>query len=101
MLLLVTLIWGNSFIAIKHIVQYVTPLELVTVRFVPVALIFAALLLPTRCREIVRLVSEESWRLALLGLTGAVQYKIFMGRGETGEHAGTSSMISAINPEIT
>ena len=68
LLLLVALIWGNSFVAIKHIVQYVSPLELVTVRFVPVALIFAVLLLPTRWREIVLLVREESWRLALLGL---------------------------------
>ena len=40
-LVLVTLIWGNSFIAIKHVVAYVAPLELVAVRFVPVALTFA------------------------------------------------------------
>ena len=72
LLLLVTLIWGNSFVAIKDIVQYVTPLELVTVRFVPVAVIFAIWLLPTRGREVVRLVRAETWRLALLGLIGAV-----------------------------
>jgi drug/metabolite transporter (DMT)-like permease len=74
LLLLVTLIWGNSFVAIKDIVQYVTPLELVTVRFVPVAVIFAIWLLPTRGWEVVRLVRAETWRLALLGLTGAVLY---------------------------
>jgi drug/metabolite transporter (DMT)-like permease len=101
LLLLVTLIWGNSFIAIKHIVQYVTPLELVTVRFVPVALIFAALLLPTRWREMVRLVREESWRLALLGLTGAVLYNTFLGWGETTVPAGTASLIIALNPAFT
>ena len=101
LLLLVTLIWGNSFIAIKHIVQYVTPLELVTVRFVPVALIFAALLLPTRWREILQLVRDESWRLALLGLTGAVFYNIFLGWGETGVSAGTASLIIALNPAFT
>jgi len=101
LLLLVTLIWGNSFIAIKHIVQYVTPLELVTVRFVPVALIFAAVLLPTRWREIVQLVRDESWRLALLGLTGAVLYNIFLGWGETGVPAGTASLIIALNPAFT
>jgi drug/metabolite transporter (DMT)-like permease len=101
LLLLVTLIWGNSFIAIKHIVQYVTPLELVTVRFVPVALIFAALLLPTRWREIVRLVRDESWRLPLLGLTGAVLYNIFLGWGETGVPTGTASLIIALNPAFT
>ena len=101
LLLLVTLVWGNSFIAIKQIVQYVTPLELVTVRFVPVALIFGALLLPTRWHEIVRLVREESWRLALLGLTGAVLYNTFLGWGETRVAAGTASLIIALNPAFT
>jgi drug/metabolite transporter (DMT)-like permease len=101
LLLLVTLVWGNSFIAIKHIVQYVTPLELVTVRFAPVALIFAAWLLPARWREVVRLVREESWRLVLLGLTGAVLYNTFLGWGETRVPAGTASLIIALNPAFT
>ena len=101
LLLLVTLVWGNSFIAIKYIVQYVTPLELVTVRFVPVVLIFAAWLLPARWREVVRLVREESWRLVLLGLTGAVLYNTFLGWGETRVPAGTASLIIALNPAFT
>ncbi len=101
LLLLVTLIWGNSFIAIKQIVHFVTPLQLVTVRFVPVALIFAAWLLPTRWHDMVRLVREESWRLALLGLTGAVLYNTFLGWGETRVPAGTASLIIALNPAFT
>jgi drug/metabolite transporter (DMT)-like permease len=98
LLLLTTLIWGNSFIAIKHVVAYVTPLELVTVRFVPVALTFAALLLPTRGRQMWHLVRAEGWRLALLGLTGAVLYNTFLGWGETRVAAGTASLIIALNP---
>ena len=101
LLLLVTVVWGNSFIAIKQIVQYVRPLELVTVRFVPVALTFAILLLPTRWPEIVRLVRKESWRLVLLGLTGAVLYNTFLGWGETRVPAGTASLIIALNPAFT
>jgi drug/metabolite transporter (DMT)-like permease len=101
LLLLVTLVWGNSFIAIKHVVEYVSPLELVTVRFVPVALIFAAWLLPTRGRAMVRLVRAEGWRLALLGLTGAVLYNTFLGWGETRVAAGTASLIIALNPAFT
>jgi len=98
LLVLVTLIWGNSFIAIKHVVAYVAPLELVAVRFVPVALTFAALLLPTRGRQTWRLIRAESWRLALLGLTGAVLYNTFLGWGETRVAAGTASLIIALNP---
>ena len=63
LLILVMLVWGNSFIAIKHVVEHVTPLELVTVRFVPVALTFAALLLPTRGRQVWRLIRAEGWVL--------------------------------------
>lgn len=98
LLVLVTLIWGNSFIAIKHVVEYVTPLELVAVRFVPVALTFAMLLVPTRPRQVWRMVRTDGWRLALLGLTGAVLYNIFLGWGETRVAAGTASLIIALNP---
>ena len=98
LLILVMLFWGNSFIAVKVIVQYVSPLELVTVRFVPVALIFAALLLPTRGREVWAMVRADGWRLAFLGLTGAVLYNTFLGWGETRVAAGTASLIIALNP---
>jgi len=98
LLILVTLIWGNSFIAVKIIVQHISPLELVTVRFVPVALIFAALLLPTRGREVWAMIRADGWRLAFLGLTGAVLYNTFLGWGETRVAAGTASLIIALNP---
>jgi drug/metabolite transporter (DMT)-like permease len=98
LLVLVTLTWANSFIAIKHVVEHVTPLELVAVRFVPVALTFAVLLLPVRGRKIWSMVRTDGWRLALLGLTGAVLYNIFLGWGETRVAAGTASLIIALNP---
>jgi len=101
LLILVTLVWGNSFIAIKHVVEYVTPLELVTVRFVPVALTFAALLLPTRGRQVWRMIRADGWRMALMGLVGAVLYNISIGWGETRVAAGTASLIIALNPAFT
>ena len=101
LLILTMMVWGNSFIAIKYVVAYVTPLELVTVRFVPVALIFALLLLPTRGRQVWRLVRAESWRLALLGLTGGVLYNTFLAWGETHVPASTAGLIIALNPAFT
>ena len=98
---MVTLIWGASFAAIKHVVSHVTPLELVTVRFVPVALAFALLLLPRRSREVWHIVRAETWRLPIMGLVGAVLYNIFLGWGETGVAAGTASLIIALNPAFT
>jgi drug/metabolite transporter (DMT)-like permease len=94
-------IWGNAFVAIKHVVAHVTPLELVTVRFVPAALTFAVLLIPARGREIRRLIHAEGWRLALLGLVGGVLYNIFLAWGETRIAAGTASLIVALNPAFT
>jgi len=101
LLVLVALIWGNSFIAVKHIVGYVSPLELVVVRFVPVALIFAGLLLPLRGRQVLAMIRSDGWRLAFLGLTGAVLYNIFLGWGETRVAAGTAGLIIALNPTFT
>jgi drug/metabolite transporter (DMT)-like permease len=72
------LIWGNSFIATKHAVEFISPLELVAVRFAPVVLIFMAILLSTRGRQVWQLLRSESWRLGLLGLTGAILYNTFL-----------------------
>ena len=85
LLILVTLVWGNSFIAIKHIVEYVTPLELVTVRFVPVALTFAVMLLPTRRRQVWQMIRTEGWRLASVPVGAALRIRhiIFDERRQT------------------
>lgn len=101
LLLLVAFFWGSSFVAVKHMLQFVNPLELVTMRFVPVALIFAAVLVPTRGREIWRMLRVERWRLLLLGLTGAVINNIFLGWGMTHVAAGTASLIIAMSPVFT
>ena len=98
LLILVTLIWGNSFIAIKHIIEYVSPLELVTLRFVPVGLTFILILLATRREKVWQMIREENWRLVFLGLTGAVLYNVFLAWGQTRVPAGTASLIIALNP---
>ncbi|UCE19420.1 MAG: DMT family transporter [Gemmatimonadota bacterium] len=98
LLVLITLLWGNSFIAIKYVVRYVTPLELVTVRFVPVAITFTIILLPKYRSGVWSIIRNEWWRLMLLGLTGAVLYNVFLSWGETRVAAGTASLIITLNP---
>ncbi len=71
------------------------------VRFVPVAVTFAVLLLPTRGRQVWRIMRAEGWRLPLLGLIGAVLYNVFLGWGETRVAARTASLIIALNPAFT
>jgi drug/metabolite transporter (DMT)-like permease len=68
LLVVTTLVWGNDFIAISHIVEHVTSMELVVVRLVPVGQIFAALLLPTHGHQVWQMIHAEVWWLVLLGL---------------------------------
>ena len=100
LLVLVAFLWGISFIAIKYAIEYVTPLELVAMRYVPVALTFAVMLVPTRRRQVWHLVRTDGWRVALIGL-GGVLYNVSLGLGETRVAAGTASLIIALNPAFT
>ena len=101
LLVLVTLIWGNSFIAIKHAVQFLTPMELTILRFIPVALIFGVLLLTTRRRAFWQMVRRDWLGLVLLGLSGAVAYNMALNTGESRIPAGTASLIISLNPAFT
>ena len=101
LLVLVTLIWGNSFIAIKHAVQFLAPVELTILRFIPVALIFGVLLLTTRRRAFWQMVRRDWLGLVLLGLSGAVAYNLALNTGESRIPAGTASLIISLNPAFT
>ena len=100
LLLLVTFTWGNAFVAIKNIIEYVSPLELVAVRFIPVAIVFVALM-AFRWREALKILRADGGRVALLGLTGGVLYNVFLAWGEVRVPAGTASLIVALNPAFT
>jgi len=101
LLVLVTLIWGNSFIAIKHAVQFLSPIELTILRFIPVALIFGVLLLTTRRAAFWQMVRRDWLSLVLLGLSGAVAYNLALNTGESRIPAGTASLIISLNPAFT
>lgn len=101
LLVLVTLIWGNSFIAIKHAVQFLAPIELTILRFVPVALIFSILLLTTRRVAFWQMVRRDWLGLVLLGLSGVVAYNLALNTGENRAPAGTASLIISLNPAFT
>ncbi|HID62028.1 MAG TPA: DMT family transporter [Anaerolineae bacterium] len=100
-LVLITILWGNSFIAIKHAVQFLTPMELTILRFIPVAVTFAALLLPTRWASFWAMVRKDWLSLIFLGLTGFVGYNIALMTGEQRIAAGTASLIvPSLNPVL-
>ena len=100
-LVLITILWGNSFIAIKHAVQFLTPMELTILRFIPAAVAFAALLLPTQRASFWAMVRKDGLILVFLGLTGFVGYNIALMTGEQRIAAGTASLIvPSLNPVL-
>jgi drug/metabolite transporter (DMT)-like permease len=101
LLVLVILIWGNSFIAIKHAVQFLAPIELTILRFIPVALIFGILLLTTHRVAFWQMVRRDWLGLVLLGLSGVVAYNLALNTGESRVPAGTASLIISLNPAFT
>jgi len=100
-LVLITILWGNSFIAIKHAVQFLTPMELTILRFIPAAVAFAVLLLPTQRASFWAMVRKDGLILIFLGLTGFVGYNIALMTGEQRIAAGTASLIvPSLNPVL-
>jgi drug/metabolite transporter (DMT)-like permease len=100
-LVLITILWGNSFIAIKHAVQFLTPMELTILRFIPAAVAFAAVILPTRRASFWAMVRKDGLILILLGMIGFVSYNIALMTGEQKVAAGTASLIvPSLNPVL-
>lgn len=93
-----TMAWGGSFVAIKQALHYLTPLQLVWMRFIPASLTFVLLLWPSE-RKVVPALLRAHWRaLSAMGLLGVVIYHLALNTGEQLIPAGTASMVIALNP---
>jgi drug/metabolite transporter (DMT)-like permease len=97
-LIVTTIVWGGSFVAIKLALRYLSPLQLVFMRFVPAALAFAVLAYVRHRASLSRLLRREWLSLLSMGLTGVVIYHLALNTGEQSIPAGTASLIMALNP---
>ncbi len=93
-----TIVWGGSFVAVKRALNYLSPLELLFMRFVPAALAFALLLCLRERAALVALVRAEWRSLCLMGLFGVIIYHLSLNIGEQLIPAGTASLVMALNP---
>jgi drug/metabolite transporter (DMT)-like permease len=93
-----TIVWGGSFVAVKRALSYLSPLELLFMRFVPAALAFALLLCLRERAALVALVRAEWRSLCLMGLFGVIIYHLSLNIGEQLIPAGTASLVMALNP---
>lgn len=103
MLVLLFVIWSNSFTAIRHLREILSPMDLVLVRFLPVAMICLVYLLAKRDRrrESAELLRHSWLRIAGLGLTGVAGYNFFLYLGQTEIKPGAAALLTTLAPLFT
>jgi drug/metabolite transporter (DMT)-like permease len=110
LLVVVFLIWSNSFIAARLLVgddvpaaERLAPVGFVVARFAPVALwcIGWFALVPGARRAAAALLAEHPVLVPALGLLNVWGYNLAFGEGHHRVPAGTASLITALNPVLT
>lgn len=103
LLVLLFVIWSNSFTAIKHLREILTPGELVTARFLPVS-IFCVIYLSSRKRafqESVEILTDAPLRILAMSLFGVAGYNYFLYSGQSEIKPGAAALITTLAPLIT
>ena len=99
-LLILAVAWGNAFIAIRHALQFMTPVELAAARFLPVIILMGGWLLATDRAGAWQLLRKE-WPRALFMALGCITvYHLALNTGETRVPGGTASLIIALSPAV-
>lgn len=84
--------------AVKHALQFLSPLQLLVSRFVPAGIVFALLLWWRERTALSRVLREEWQSLCLMGLFGVISYHVTLNLGVQLIPAGTASLLMALNP---
>lgn len=101
-LLLVTfVIWSNSFIAIKVLLNRMKALDLVKLRFIPVGLISLTLVSIFYRRQAWAILREHPFRVLLNGLLSVTVYNLLLNSGMQFVKPNAASLMISLNPLIT
>ena len=103
LLVLLFVIWSNSFTAIKHLREILAPMELMLARFLPVSVFCAAYLLLSakRRRESVSILRHAWLKLLGLGLFSVVGYNYFLYVGQSEIKPGAAALLTTLAPIFT
>jgi drug/metabolite transporter (DMT)-like permease len=103
LLVLLFVIWSNSFTAIKHLRDILSPVELIFARFFPVSLFCSAYLLLSRARrrESADLIRKSWSKLAGLGIFGIAGYNYFLYMGQSEIKPGAAALLTTLTPLFT
>ena len=99
-LTILSIVWGNAFVAIRHAVQFMTPVELAAARFLPVVILMGGWLLTQDRAGAWQLLREEWLKIAWMAFGGVTTYHLALNTGETHVPAGTASLIIALSPAV-
>ncbi len=93
-------VWGNAFVAIRHAIQFMSPVELAAARFLPVVILLGGFLLATDRAGTWQLLREEWPKVLFMALAGVTTYHLALNTGEMRVPAGTASLIIALSPAV-
>lgn len=91
-------VWGFSFIAIEVALREVGPGMLVSLRFLPALVIFAAMSIPNLVKRRIRPKGGDLIKLVVTGLFGVIIYNIALNTGQTRLPASLAALVIALNP---
>lgn len=101
LLILTFLIWSNAFIAIKVLLARMSAFDLLRLRFVPVAVITAALIMLLYRKESWQIIQVHPLRVALGGFLMVIAYNLMLNAGMRYVQPNAASLLIALNPLVT
>jgi drug/metabolite transporter (DMT)-like permease len=97
-LLLICWIWGGAFASIKYLLAYVSPLQLVKIRYIIATPFFITILLFKDWKNSRDLVLKNPIRFLTASLFGVIGYNLALAAGEMKVPSGTASIIINLSP---
>ncbi|HSG29799.1 MAG TPA: DMT family transporter [Candidatus Krumholzibacterium sp.] len=103
MMVLLFVIWSNSFTAIRHLRSIFTPMELILARFLPFGLFMIGwLAFSAKARtEAAGMMRRSLWKILGMGLTGIAGYNYFLYLAQTEIKPGAAALITTLAPLMT
>lgn len=100
LLVLLFVIWSNSFTAIKYLLETFDPMELVLARFLPVSVfcLLYLLLSSARRRDAISILRAAPLKVIAMGLTGVAGYNFFLYTGQSEVKPGAASLLTTLAP---
>ena len=99
LLLLMTIIWGSNFTAIKYSLEDLRPLSFNAIRFTTASVVM--LIVALLSRDTFKIAPRDRRRLFLLGLLGNTVYQSLFITGMSYTRAGNAALIMATTPLFT